>query len=106
MNNALDKYLTTEPDNGWDAYCESVCDQLSEPVCDWDDAANNNPCCSDEFTALLEVMFNAGIQPDVAVMIVNKSFTLFDKWLRVNDNTPGFDPKDYSDLYDMQFPSQ
>lgn len=98
MNISLDKYLTTEPDNGFTEYCELVCDRLGAPICEWDDAANNDPCCSDEFTALLEAMFNAGIDQDTAAIIVNKSFDFFEKWLRVNDNVPGFDPKDYSSL--------
>ena len=98
MNISLDKYLTTEPDNGYDSWFESVCLGLSKPVCEWDDAANNDPCCSEEFTKLCELMFNAGVHHAVAAMLVNQSFNFFEKWIRVNDNAPGFDPKDYCDL--------
>ena len=98
MNISLDKYLTTEPDNGYDSWFESVCLGLSKPVCEWDDTANNDPCCSDEFIHLSEMMFNAGVHHAVAAMLVNQSFNFFEKWIRVNDNAPGFDPKDYSDL--------
>lgn len=80
MNNALDRYLTTEPDNGWDAYFEAVCDGLPESTYTWDEARNFAPTESDAFTRLIEAMFNAGAHPADAVNIIEKAFSFFGKF--------------------------
>ena len=96
---SLDKYLTTQPDDGFDSWFESVCDRLSKPFSDWDDMADNTPSCSDEFIETCDLLFSAGLTPDEAAPIINQSFVFFDKFLRINDNDPQFDPQDYSDLH-------
>lgn len=80
MNNALDKYLTTEPDNGWDAYFEAVCDGLPEDAYRWDEARSHAPTESEQFSRMVEAMFDAGVHPGDAVRIIDKAFAFFSKF--------------------------
>jgi len=98
MNNfsiSLDRYLTTPPDDGFDSWIESVCDGLSNEFSEWDNAADNAPSFSDEFTKMCYTFFSAGLTPGQASLILNQSFLFFDEFLRINDNDPQFDPKNY-----------
>lgn len=100
---SLDRYLTTPPDDGFDSWIESVCDGLSNEFFEWDNAADNVPSLSDEFTKICDTLFNAGLTPNQASLILNKSFLFFDKFLRINDNDPQFDPEEYAGILNNKF---
>lgn len=76
----LDQYLTSEPDDDYTPWFEQLCEHLSEPLCRWDDERSNDPTCSDEFDALTGALYQAGIDPIPAAQIVNKAFSVFEKF--------------------------
>lgn len=77
MNNALDKYLTTEPDNGFDAYFEAVCDALHRDVQRWDERYGNSPTESEQFTEMVEHCFNSDMLYTNCADIIRNAFILF-----------------------------
>lgn len=74
---SLDKYLTTEPDNGFDAYFEAVCDALHRDVQRWDERYGHSPTESLQFTEIVEKCFDAGMEPHNCAGVILYAFTLF-----------------------------
>jgi len=77
MNNALDKHLTIEPANDYDAYFEAVCVALHRDVQRWDERYGNSPTEANLFSCIVEKCFDAGMEPHNCAGVILYAFILF-----------------------------
>jgi hypothetical protein len=78
MNNwkqSLDRYLTTEPEDYFTPYCESVVDKLSDDFYEWHDGWLNEH--DGECNKLLSFLFSECIEPSQAAKFIEAIYKIF-----------------------------
>jgi hypothetical protein len=73
---SLDRYLTTEPDNGFDGWCDDV---LGHKISDtfYNDNAEWVECVDGQCNKWLNKLFDKGINTDETAMIIERAYRLY-----------------------------